>query len=83
MMHEHSDYFSDDEKGMTFYPSSEQVMDKNMESPADPKSETDKKSLMNEENDDPKISFSEAVVPDIICQFKEKSAKKAHHLLPK
>ena len=32
------DYFSDDEEGITFFHSSEQVMDKSMESPSDPES---------------------------------------------
>ena len=38
-----SDYFSNDEEGMTFSPSSVQVMDKILESQSDPESETEKK----------------------------------------
>ena len=72
-----SDYFSDDDEGMTFSPSFEQVMDKNMESPSDPESETEKKILANEENVDLKKGSSEIIVPKIIRQFEEKSASKS------
>ena len=71
-----SDCFSDDKECMTFSPSSEQEMDKNLESPSKPKSETKKKlkTSANEENVDPKTSSSKTIVPDIIRQFEEKSA---------
>ena len=73
-----TDYFSDDDEGMTFSPSSEQVMDKDMESPSDPESETEKRIPANEENVDHKKGLSETIVPDIIHQFEEKSASKSN-----
>ena len=67
--------FSDDKECMTFSPS-EQEMDKNLESPSEPKPETKKKlkTSANEEIADPKTSSSKTIVPDIIRQFEEKSA---------
>ena len=52
-------------------------MDKNMESPSDSEFETRKKNPANEENADIKKVPLETIVPDIIRQFKEKSASKS------
>ena len=63
-----SDYFSDDEDGMTFSPYSEQVMNKGMDNQFEPEYENDKRkeNSASEEHVDPKASSSEHIVPDII-----------------
>ena len=60
-------------------------MGKDMESPLEPESETEKKmkNPANEENVDPKTSSSKPIVADIIRQFEERVLQKAQHQLPK
>lgn len=62
---------------MAFSPSSEQVLDKNTKSPLDPGSDIEKKVPATENNADQQIAPSETIVPDIICQFEEKSTSKS------
>ena len=72
-----SDYFSDDEGGMIFFPSSVQVSNTTVDSQTDHESETEKKTPSKGDTTDQQIGSSESLVPEMIRQFEEKSASKS------